>query len=63
MTPGVAAFLFGLVAGFVMLRLGRKKPLLAWEHRVLRPIGWALMAASLTLFVALLRWAVLNGNR
>ena len=63
MWPAIAAFLFGFLAGFVMLRLGRDKPLAGWEHRVLRPLGWALMAASLTFAVALLSWAVLAGSR
>ncbi len=64
MLPTFAAFLFGLLAGFVMLRLGRGRPLAAWERRVLRPLGWALMAASLTFAVALLGWAVfVAGNR
>ena len=61
MWPAFAAFLFGFLAGFVMLRLGRNKPLAAWERRVLRSLGWALMATSLTLAVALLGWAVLIG--
>ena len=63
MAPAFAAFLFGFLAGFVMLRLGRNKPLAAWERRVLRPVGWALMAASLSFGVALLGWAVLIGIR
>ena len=64
MSPAFAAFLFGFLAGFVMLRLGRDKPLAAWERRVLRPLGWALMAASLTFAAALLGWAVfVSGNR
>ncbi|MBA3511066.1 hypothetical protein [Sphingomonas sp.] len=58
MWPAFAAFLFGFLAGFVMLRLGRNKPLAAWERRVLRPLGWTLMAASLTLAVVLFGWAV-----
>ena len=64
MVPAIAAFLFGFLAGFVMLSLGRNKPLAAWEQRVLRPVGWALMAASLTFAVALLGWTLLvSGNR
>ena len=63
MGPAIAAFVFGFLAGFLMLRLGRDKPLATWEHRVLRPLGWALMAASLTFAVALLSWAVLAGSR
>lgn len=63
MWPALAAFLFGFLAGFVMLRLGRNKLLAAWERRVLRPLGWALMAASLTFAVALLAWALfLSGH-
>lgn len=58
MWPAIAAFLFGFLAGFVMLRLGTDKPLTAWERQVLRPLGWALMAASLTFAVALLGWAM-----
>lgn len=63
MWPALAAFLFGFLTGFLILRLGRDKPLAAWEHRLLRPIGWALMAASLTFAVALLGWAMLGGER
>jgi hypothetical protein len=54
MAPGIAAFMFGLMAGFVMLRLGRRKPLSAWERRVLPPLGWVLMATSITFAIALL---------
>jgi hypothetical protein len=62
MWPAFAAFLFGFLAGFVMLRLGRNKPLAGWERRVLRPLGWALMATSLTLAVLLFGWAVHIGS-
>ena len=62
MWPAFAAFLFGFLAGFVILRLARDKHLAAWERRVLRPLGWALMAASLTFAVALLGWAILAGS-
>lgn len=57
----MAAFLFGFLAGFVMLRLGRNKPLAAWERRLLPPLGWVLMAASISFAVVLLGWAVLIG--
>lgn len=57
-------FVFGFLAGFVMLRLGRNRPLAAWERGVLGPVGWVLMAASLTFAVLLLGWAVLiNDHR
>jgi hypothetical protein len=59
MWAGIAAFVFGLLAGFVLLRLGRHKPLSAWERRVLPPLGWLLMATSITFAVALLGWALL----
>ncbi len=60
----LSAFLFGFLAGFVMLRLGSNKPLMAWEHRMLRPLGLVIMASSLSLAVALLGWALLmSGNR
>jgi hypothetical protein len=62
MWPAFAAFLFGFLAGFVILRLARDKDLAAWERRVLRPLGWALMAASLTFAVALLGWAMFAGG-
>lgn len=63
MSPALAAFVFGFLAGFVILRLGRNKPLAGWEQRVLRPLGWVLMATSLAFAVALLGWALLiSGN-
>ena len=61
MLAGIGAFLFGFLAGFAMLRLGRNKPLAAWERRVLPPLGWVLMAASLSFAAVLLSWAVLVG--
>jgi hypothetical protein len=62
MSPAIAAFVFGLLTGFVLLRLGRKKPLAAWERSVLRPLGWVLMATSFSFAVALLGWALLFGG-
>ena len=62
MSFAFAAFLFGFLAGFVMLRLSRNKPLTAWERRVLRPLGQVLMAASFTFAAALLAWALLGGG-
>lgn len=56
-----AAFLFGFLAGFIILRLGRNRPLAAWERRVLPPLGWLLMAASLSFAAVLLGWAALVG--
>lgn len=63
MAPTFAAFVFAFLAGFVMTRLGRNKPLRAWEHRLLRPLGRVLMAASMTLAVALLGWALVGHGR
>ena len=62
MSFALAAFLFGFLAGFVMLRLARHKPLSAWERRVLRPLGQVLMAASFTFAAALLARAVAGGG-
>ena len=59
MLPTLAAFAFGFLAGFAMMRLGGDKPLTAWERRVLWPHGWIIMGISLTLAVALLGWAAL----
>ena len=61
MLAGIAAFLFGFLAGFVMLRLGRNKPLAEWERRLLPPLGWVLMAASLCFAAVLLGWALFVG--
>ena len=56
MLPAIAAFAFGFLAGFVMLRLGSKKPLASWERRVLWPLGFVLMGSSLAIAAALLSW-------
>jgi hypothetical protein len=48
-----AAFLFGILAGYTMLRLGRNKPVHGLEGRVLRPLGWIVMSASFVLALAL----------
>ena len=62
--PGViAAFVFGFLAGVVLLRLGRHKVLRPWERKVLRPLGWMVMSASFTLAAALLAWGVAVGVR
>ncbi|MEO7241066.1 MAG: hypothetical protein ABIW16_06665 [Sphingomicrobium sp.] len=60
--PGVvAAFVFGFLAGVVLLRLGRRKTLSRWEQKVLRPLGWAVMSASFTLAAALFAWGLYVG--
>lgn len=61
MAGAVAAFIFGLLAGVVLLRLGRKKTLPAWERRLLRPLGWVVMSASFTLAAALTAWGLYLG--
>jgi len=48
-----ALFLFGLAAGFLMVRLRRPG-----EHRLLRPLGWVTMSAALTLSVLLFALAI-----
>ena len=64
MWPALAAFAFAFAAGFIMTRLGRNKPLAAWERKVLPSLGWVFMASSFTISGALLIWAAviaLNG--
>ena len=53
-------FLFGLSAGFVFIRLRRRAPLAPWERKLLRPLGWVLMVASLTLAAVLIGWAAVG---
>ena len=63
MLPLICAFLFGFLSGVVLLRLGRRKRLAAWEAKILRPLGWVMMAASFTLAAALLGWGLLGVGR
>lgn len=63
MFPAVIAFTFCFLAGFVMTRLGRKKRLMAWEQKLLRPLGWILMAASMAFAVALIGWTLVHQVR
>jgi hypothetical protein len=58
----VAAFTFGLTAGYVILRLGQNKPLDRWGRHVLRPLGSVLMVTSFTSAAALLFWAASIGS-
>ena len=64
MDAALAAFLFGLLAGYVMLRLGRRNAVGLSELKLLRPLAWVLMTASFTLAIALLLWGLAGvGNR
>lgn len=63
MLPTLAAFVFGFVAGYLMLRLATKKQLTSWERKVLRPLGWVMMGASFALALALLAWGLLESGR
>lgn len=51
-------FLYGMLAGFLMLRLGKSNQLRAGEERVLVAAGWAMTALSLTLAAALIIFAL-----
>lgn len=62
MTAAVALFLFGLVAGFVLINLRRRAPNQLTGGKVVEVIGWAIMGAALTLAVALITWAALIGR-
>lgn len=55
-------FLFGFLAGYAMIRLGRNKPLAAWEPKALRPLALVLMSASFTLALGLLAWGLLGAG-
>lgn len=63
MSLAVAAFTFCFLAGFVIRRLARDKPLLTWEHKLLRPLGWILMAASISFGGALIGWVLVHQVR
>ncbi len=52
--PWLLLFIFGFCAGYTTWRLGRGKRLMAWEQKLLRPLGWILMSASFALAAALL---------
>ncbi len=62
MSPLVAAFIFGFLAGYLILRLGRHKKLTAWERLVLEPLGWLIVGASFSLATALLVVVFLHGR-
>ena len=62
MLAAAIIFLFGFLAGYAMIRLGRKKPLMEWEPKALRPLALVLMSASFTLALGLLAWALLGGG-
>lgn len=51
-------FLYGSLAGFLILRLGKHNALRIGEERVLVAAGWAMTALSLTLAAALIVFAV-----
>lgn len=54
----VIVFLYGVLAGFLMLRLGKRNRLGVGEERVLVAAGWTVTALSLTLAAALILFAV-----
>ena len=60
MDAALATFLFGFLAGYIMLRLARKKAVGQSELKLLRPLAWVLMSASFTLAIALLLWGVFD---
>ena len=60
MSPAFATFVFAFVAGFIDDPLGRNKRVRAWERQLLRPLGWVLMAASLSFALALPAWALVG---
>jgi len=53
-------FGFGFLAGYVLLSLERRKRFFLWEKKLVRPLGWLMMSASLTLAAALLLGGLLS---
>lgn len=51
-------FLYGMLAGFLLFRLGRNNRLGAGEERVLVAAGWAMTGLSLALAAALILFAL-----
>ncbi len=54
MTAAIIAFLYGLAAGFVILRLGRNRRRRAGDSKLLVAAGWILVGLSFALAAALL---------
>ena len=54
-------FLYGALAGFLLLRLSRQRVLRAGEERVLVAAGWVMTTLSLTLAAALILFAIVQG--
>ena len=48
-------FLYGLAAGYLLVRTRRSAPRLS-DGKLIVPLGWFMLAVSLTLAVALLAW-------
>lgn len=54
-------FVYGIFAGFLMFRLGKRNELRAGEERVLVAAGWTVAALSLTLAAALIIFVIAQG--
>jgi hypothetical protein len=59
-TPALAFFLFGTAAGFVMVRLARKRGRHDKETRWLEPAAWVLASASLAFAAMLVVFMILS---
>jgi flagellar biogenesis protein FliO len=60
MTPALAFFLFGAAAGFVMVRLSRKRGRHDKETRWLEAAAWVLASASLAFAAMLVAFMILS---
>ena len=60
MVAALAFFLFGFLAGFVLIRLRRDAPAPHWRWRSVRALAFVVMGAAFTLSLALFGWALLG---
>ncbi len=60
MGPALVFFLFGAAAGFVMVRLSRKRGTSDRETRILEAAAWVLASASLAFAAMLVVFMILR---
>lgn len=60
MTAAVGLFLFGLAAGFVLMRLRRSAPSRLRPGKHIEALARVVMSAALTLAIALTAWGIVG---